>query len=153
MDAMMKWEGPRGVDLWDAFDGMRGDLDRALDLFRVPEAAGLFDRDRAPAIDLVEDAEGYRIVADLPGVDRKDLEVSMTGSLLTIKGEKKADMDSGKRKFFRRETWVGSFMRTIDLPSDVDPEKVSAELKDGVLSVRIAKREEAKPRLVSVSVR
>lgn len=115
--------------------------------------SGLFDRDRAPAIDLIEDAEGYRIIADLPGIDRKDLEVSVTGSLLTIKGEKKADMEGGKRKFFRRETWVGSFMRTIDLPSDVDPEKVNAELKDGVLRIRVAKREEAKPRLVSVSVK
>lgn len=150
---IMKWEGPRTTDLWDAFDGMRGELDRALDLFRTPESAGLFDREIAPAIDLIEAGDGYEVKADLPGVNKKDLEISIAGTLLTIKGDKKAEVGGEKRKFFRKETWVGSFMRTLNLPSDIDPEKVSAELKDGVLSVKIPKVEAAKPRLVSVSVK
>ena len=78
--------------------------------------------------------------------------MSVAGSLLTIKGEKKADQDSTKRRVFRKETWVGSFKRTVDLPAQIDAGKIAAELKDGVLAVRIAKREEAKTRLIEVAV-
>jgi len=150
--SIMKWENPAPKDLWDAFNGLRGDMDRALDLFRVPDAMGLLDRSTAPAIDLIETPEDYLVFADLPGVDRKDLELSVTGSILRIKGMKRAEEASEKRKFFRKETWAGSFERTLDLPALVDSDKVSAELVDGVLKVRVPKREEAKAKLITVSV-
>lgn len=147
---LMNWERPAPTELWRAFDGLRGDMDRALDLFRVPDAAGLLDHATAPAIDVVETEDAYLVIADLPGIDKRDLEVSVTGSLLSIKGEKKAESPSEKRKVFRKETWVGAFGRTIDLPAQVDSGRIDAELKDGVLSVRIAKREEAKTKLIAV---
>jgi HSP20 family protein len=150
--SIMKWENPAPKDLWEAFDGMRGEMDRALDLFRVPDAMGLLDRSAAPAVDLIETPEEYLIIADLPGVDKKDLELSVTGSILRIKGMKKAEEGSEKRKFFRRETWAGSFERTLDLPTAVNSDTVSAELADGVLRVRAPKREEAKTKLITVSV-
>lgn len=149
---LAKWGAPATRDLWEAFDGLRGDMDRALDFFSLPDAAGLLDRTTAPAVDIVETEEEYLVVADLPGVDKRDLEVSVTGSLLAIKGVKKAEGNSDKRKVFRKETWVGSFSRTIDLPAEIDPGKIKAELKDGVLALRIAKREEAKTRLIAVNV-
>ncbi|HOX48199.1 MAG TPA: Hsp20/alpha crystallin family protein [Spirochaetia bacterium] len=149
---LAKWGAPATRDLWEAFDGLRGDMDRALDFFSLPDAAGLLDRTTAPAVDIVETEEEYLVVADLPGVDKRDLEVSVTGSLLAIKGVKKAEGNSGKRKVFRKETWVGSFSRTIDLPAEIDPGKIKAELKDGVLALRIAKREEAKTKLIAVNV-
>jgi len=127
-------------------------MDRALDLFRSPDAAGLLDRVSAPAVDLIEGDEAYIVIADLPGVDKKDLELTVTGSLLAIKGDKKGEQESDRRKFFRKETWIGSFKRTINLPAVIDAAKVSAELKDGVLTVRIAKKEEAKTKLISVNV-
>jgi HSP20 family protein len=149
---LMKWERPAPIDLWEAFDSLRGDMDRALDLFRVPDAAGLLDRATAPAVDVVETEDEYVVTADLPGVDKRDLEVSVAGSLLSIKGEKKAERESEKRKVFRKETWKGSFGRTIDLPAQVDAGNISASLRDGVLEVRIAKREEARTRTISVNV-
>lgn len=149
---LTRWGAPATRDLWEAFDGLRGDMDRALDFFSLPDAAGLFDKTTAPAVDVVETDEEYLVVADLPGVDKRDLEVSVTGSLLAIKGVKKADGNSEKRKVFRKETWVGSFSRTIDLPAEIDPGKIKAELKDGVLALRIAKREEAKTKLITVNV-
>lgn len=149
---LAKWGAPATRDLWEAFDGLRGDMDRALDFFSLPDAAGLLDRTTAPAVDIVETEEEYLVVADLPGVDKRDLEVSVTGSLLAIKGVKKAEGNSDKRKVFRKETWVGSFSRTIDLPAEIDPGKIKAELKDGVLALRIAKREEAKTKLIAVNV-
>lgn len=148
---LMKWERPAPIDLWEAFDSLRGDMDRALDIFRVPDAAGLLDRTTAPAVDVAETEDEYVVTADLPGVDKRDLELSVTGSLLSIKGEKKAERESEKRKVFRKETWKGSFSRTIDLPAQVDSGKISASLRDGVLEVRIAKREEARTKMIAVN--
>jgi HSP20 family protein len=149
---LMKWERPAPLDLWDAFDGLRGDMDLALDLFKAPDAAGLLDRTTAPAVDLIETDDEYLVVADLPGIEKKDLEVTVTGSLLAIKGDKKGEQESERKRIFRKETWIGSFKRTIDLPAEIDPAKVVAELKDGILTVRVAKREEARARQISVKV-
>jgi len=149
----MKRERRAPRELWEAFDSLRGEMDQALNLMRLPDVSGLFDRSAAPAVDVAENDEGFIVMADLPGVSKEDLELSVTGSLLTIKGEKKTESGDSKNKSFRRETWVGSFSRTIDLPSLVDPDKVSAELKDGVLTLSLSKREEAKTRQIAVSVK
>jgi HSP20 family protein len=150
---LMKWEGSAPRDLWDAFDGLRGDMDRALDFFKLPDASGLLDRTTALAVDVIEDGDEFLVLADLPGVKKEDLELSVAGSLLSIKGEKKQEAVDDKRRIFRKETWVGSFNRTIDLPAEIDPDKVEAELKDGKLTVRVAKREEAKAKMIAVSVK
>lgn len=152
MDLVQR-ERPAPTDLWEAFDVLRGEMDRSLDPFRSPDIAGLFDRTIAPAVDIVETEDAYIVVADLPGVAKRDLEVSVAGSLLAIMGEKKAEHDSGKRKEYRTETWVGAFSRTVDLPAQIDAGTIAAELKDGVLAVRIAKREEAKAKLINVDVK
>jgi HSP20 family protein len=145
---LIKWDNPAPMDLWEAFDGLHGELDRALDPFRIPSVSGLLDRTSAPAVDVLETEDEYLVIADLPGVDKRDLEVSVSGTLLSIKGEKKGDPDSEKSKVFRKEIWIGSFCRTIDLPAPVDAGKIAAELKDGVLTVHIAKRKEAKAKLI-----
>jgi len=147
---LMKWERPATMDLWEALDGLRGEMDRALVLFRVPNVAGLLDRVSAPAVDVVETEDEYIVTADLPGVSKNDLEVTVAGSILSIKGEKRGEHESDKKKVFRKETWKGSFSRTIDLPAQIDPAKVSAELKDGVLVVHVAKREEERAKLIPV---
>jgi HSP20 family protein len=150
---LVKWEGRTPRDLWDAVDGLRSEVDRAMDLFKLPDASGLLDRTTAPAVDVVETDEDFLVVADLPGVKKEDLELSVAGTLLSIKGDKRAEAQEEKRRVFRKETWVGSFNRTIDLPSEIDPDKIRAELKDGVLTVRVAKREEAKTKAIAVSVK
>ena len=76
----------------------------------------------------------------------------MTGTLLRIKGVKKVEDGTDRRKFFRKETWAGSFERTLDLPAPVEPDKIQAELADGLLKVRVPKREEAKTKLITVNV-
>jgi len=139
-------------DLWDAFNSLRGEMDDAMNFLRAPDASGLLDMTAAPAMDLVETADDFIVKADLPGVRKEDLELSVTGTLLSIRGDKKAEVEGDKRKIFRKETWGGSFGRTIDLPTAVDADRVRAELKNGVLTVTIPKREEAKAKLVTVSV-
>ena len=144
---------PATRDLWDAFDDLRREFERSLGEFELPGVSGLLDWPAGPPIDLVEGDDEILVLADIPGVRKDDLDLSVQGTLLTIKGEKKRDEPTKSRKIVRTETWVGSFSRTINLPSSVDPEKVEARLRDGILRVRIAKREEAKKRTVQIAVK
>ncbi|MFA6505747.1 MAG: Hsp20/alpha crystallin family protein [Treponemataceae bacterium] len=132
----------------DELDRVRRELARFFD--SDDENSGLFDRSAAPAVDLIERTDGYVLYIDLPGVDKKDLELNVEHNVLSVKGEKKES--KGSKGFFRKENWTGTFRRTISLPQAADPEKTQAELKDGVLTINIGKREELKPRQITVSV-
>lgn len=136
------------VDPFDELERVRRELSRFFDA--DAENSGLFDRSAAPAADLIEQTDTYLLNVDLPGVDKKDLELNVENNVISIKGEKKETKDA--KRFFRKETWAGTFRRTISLPMAADPEKVQAELKDGVLTVTIGKREELKPRQIAVAV-
>ena len=116
-------------------------LDRLFDEF-------LPDRGWLPAMDIAEDKGGFLIALELPGVDPKDVDVSITGRILTVAGEKKA---AGEEQEYHRveRTW-GSFTRTVTLPDSVDAGSVQAQSKDGVLTIRIGKREEVKPRKIDI---
>jgi HSP20 family protein len=149
---LVPWKKNVPNDLWDAFDDLRSVMERSFGGFGLPDVTGLLDRTGSPAIDIIETSDEILVMADLPGVKKEDLELNLAGTLLTIKGSKKSEQNSDKRKIFRKETWVGSFARTIDLPANIDNEKVDAELKDGVLTVHISKKEEAKTKAISVRV-
>jgi len=148
---LVKMERGAPIDIWDAFEGLRGEMDRALDALKVPDSAGILDLSVAPAVDVIETEEEFMVVADVPGLRKEDLEVTITGTLLSIKGEKREEKDSEKRRYLREENRPGSFRRTIDLPPRIDPERIAAELRDGILALRIAKREEAKTKTITVS--
>lgn len=113
---------------------------------------GLFDRDVSPALDVIERDEDYLVLVDLPGVDQKDLDVTVADNVVTIKGEKKDTRERKETKVFRKETWEGSFQRTVGLPKGTDASQIEAIMRDGVLQVRVPKREEAKPRQIAVNV-
>ncbi len=118
-----------------------------------PFDSGVFSsRGLALAIDFSEDADGYTVKADLPGVKKEDVEINLTDRLLSIKGERKTLVEEGKEsRYHRRETWAGAFERSLLLPETADPSSVSAEMKDGVLTILLKKREEAKPRQISIN--
>jgi HSP20 family protein len=120
---------------------------------RIPSTAGLFDRSVSPRIDLLEGKQDCTLWVDVPGLDKNDLELSITGNVLTVQGEKKASPPGkDKERVYRDETWSGRFQRTLSLPDTVDPATVSAEFHDGVLKVTIAKKAEHQPRLIPVAV-
>ena len=146
-------ESPAALDLWDAFDDLRREFERSVGALDVPSVSGLLDWPTGPAIDLVEGDDEILVMADLPGVRKEDLELSVQGNLLTIKGSKKLEEPTKSRKVVRTETWVGSFSRTVNLPDSANPDKIEALYRDGVLRVRIAKREESKRRTVQISVK
>ncbi|HJU06405.1 MAG TPA: Hsp20/alpha crystallin family protein [Nitrospiraceae bacterium] len=104
----------------------------------------------APACNAFEDEHGYQVHAAVPGIDRKDIEIVMEDGVLTLKGERKDEATDSKRAYFSREIGVGAFSRSFKLPTDADPNKVSASYKEGMLTISVAKREEAKPRRITI---
>ena len=106
-----------------------------------------------PAVDIFE-TEGHDLVvrAELPGMNREDIEVSVENGTLVLKGEKKFDSEVKEEHYRRIERAYGTFYRSFTLPNTVDTNKVSAEFKNGVLSVKLPFREEAKPRTIQVEV-
>jgi len=97
----------------------------------------------SPSIDVKESDKDILIAAELPGMDDKDIDVSLTRDSLTIKGEKKQEKEEKGKDYYRMERSFGSFSRTIPLPAEIDTDKVKAEFRKGLLTVRLPKTEKA----------
>jgi HSP20 family protein len=132
------------------FDSLQEEINRLFEDSRPAGPRGIFERSFSPAIDVVENPDSYGILCDLPGVELKDLEISVTGGIVTLKGEKRRKEERARGGGYRGDFSHGKFQRTIQLPLAIDPEKVEAVLKDGVLRIILPKREELKPRQISV---
>jgi HSP20 family protein len=102
-----------------------------------------------PSVDVQEDAHKIVLFADLPGLDQKDVEIRVEDQLLTLRGERKAPVGEAG---LRRERVSGSFSRAFTLPPTVDAEKISAEMKAGVLTLTLPKRAEAQPRQIKINI-
>jgi HSP20 family protein len=105
-----------------------------------------------PLVDISEDANEYLVKAELPELKKEEVKVSVENGELTISGERKSEKEEKGKKFHRIERSYGSFLRSFTLPESVNAEKVSAEFKDGVLSVHLPKDERAKPKSIEVKV-
>jgi HSP20 family protein len=105
-----------------------------------------------PCVDISEDDKEYLIKAELPEVKKEDVKVTAEEGTLTIMGERKFEKEQKNKKYHRVERAYGSFGRSFSLPDDANPAKVSAEFKDGVLTVHLAKDEKAKPQYIEVKV-
>jgi HSP20 family protein len=106
----------------------------------------------SPLVDISEDDKEYLIKAELPDLKKEDVKVTAQEGTLTIMGERKFEKDEKSRKYHRVERAYGTFGRSFSLPDDASPAKVSAEFKDGMLTVHLVKDEKAKPRQVEVKV-
>lgn len=107
----------------------------------------------SPRLDVSETDNGLEIVADLPGMDKKDINVSLEDNLLTIKGEKKEEKESKDKHYHTIERRSGSFYRAIRLPVEVEKDKVEAAFKDGVLTLRLPKSKEAKKKVAQIEIK
>ena len=105
-----------------------------------------------PAFDVSETEEEFIVKAELPGVDPKDVEVNLTGNVLTVKGEKKAEREEKKADLYRVERSFGSFSRSFSLPGDVRTDDVKATYKDGILNLRLPKTEPTKKKAIKIDV-
>ncbi|MCS6787085.1 MAG: Hsp20/alpha crystallin family protein [Thiobacillaceae bacterium] len=114
-----------------------------------PELTRRFEM-RVPKVDIIDRAEEVVVRAELPGIDKKDLEVTVTGDTLTLKGQTRHEEKEEKGDYFRSEITRGSFARTLVLPAAVDATKAKASFKDGLLEVTLPKKEEARRQSIAI---
>jgi HSP20 family protein len=109
-------------------------------------------RSWAPPVDIYETEDAIVLKAELPGIDPKDVEVRVEDNTLYLKGERKYEKEVNEQNYHRIERSYGSFARSFTLPNSIDAEKVKAEYKDGLLTLTMPKREEAKPKTIKIDV-
>lgn len=111
-------------------------------------AAGNF----VPAVDVYEDAQKVVLKLEVPGIRREDLDIRVEGRTLTVRGERKLESEEKEENFHRIERRYGSFIRSFTLPATVDTESIDAQSADGVLTISLSKKPEAKPKQIEVKV-
>jgi HSP20 family protein len=141
------------MDRWGNVSDIQGEVNRLFDSFLGRSAAsGAAGRAWAPAVDLHETKDDLVLTMEVPGVRDKDVTVSITGDLLTIKGERRFEHDVKEQQFLHVERTYGKFERLVQLPIPVQTDKVKASYRDGVLEVRLPKTEEIKPKEIKVDI-
>jgi len=156
--AMERWRPRWGIAPWRPFHEME-DLERHLeDLFGRPflpawQPFPLEKRGWAPSIDVFEKEDKYVVKAELPGIKEGDVDISVVGDALTIKGERKVETEVKEEDYHCCERSYGSFFRSIALPSNVNVDKIEASYDDGVLEVSLPKAAEVKPKKIAVSAK
>jgi HSP20 family protein len=158
----------RGVNTLRPFESLRREIDRLFDDFewgswRSPFRRALFDVEpflrgevkwgKVPAVDVADTATNYEITAELPGIDEKNIEVKFSDGTLTIRGEKKEEKEEKKKDYYLSERHYGSFQRSFTVPDGVDPEKIEAAFKNGILTVSLPKTAEAQKRVKKIEVK
>lgn len=143
---------------WDPFSELEEVSSRLNRIFGRPAEREEIDRellkgaDWTPPADISETESVYLIRADLPGVSKNDVKVSVQDGMLSIQGERRRNEEEKGRKFHRVECSYGSFARSFRMPADTDESSVKAEFKEGVLSITLSKSEKARHKAVSISV-
>ncbi len=142
---MKRWEPFRDLVT------MRDDMDRLFDVFFGAQPQEMEDLWR-PAIDIEENNGNLMVRAEIPGMQKEDIKVSVKEDMLTISGERKRENETKEKTFHRIERSYGQFRRMIRLPATVDADKVKATYKDGVLNVTLPKPESMKPKHIDVEI-
>lgn len=139
----------------EPFGWLRGEIDRLFDGFPAPARGMLSSASRVapvPAVEMVDEEKNYRLTVELPGLAENDIEIAIADDVLSISGEKKEEQERKEKGVLISERRYGSFHRRITLPADVDPDGVTARFKDGVLTVTLAKDEQARARKRKIAV-
>ena len=152
--AVTPWRPFMDLARWDDMDRMMDDFfSRRVrpwwpeNWFRTGEPGA-----RVPAVDLFEEKDDIVVKAELPGMCKDDIEVKLGDHTLTIRGEKKKEEEIKDENYYRSERSYGSFVRTLELPTDIHADKVKATFKNGILEVRVPKTEAAKTKEIKVKV-
>ncbi|MBL8472766.1 MAG: Hsp20/alpha crystallin family protein [Rhodocyclaceae bacterium] len=141
------------TDLAGQMDRLQRELERALGVSGVPSSIRANSANAFPSINVAATADTVEVYAMAPGIDPATLDVSIDKGLLSISGTRRGALpeNGDKLTVYARERFRGPFKRVVSLPEDADPERVSASYRDGVLHIRVHKRESAKPRRIAVS--
>ena len=128
------------------------DMNRYFNLELGDEDSNIATSAWTPAVDIAENDNHFLIEADVPGVDPKDIEVSMENGVLTLKGERENEIKEEKEGYSRVERSHGSFYRRFSLPETADSENITAKSSNGVLKITVGKKDIAKPKKITVNV-
>jgi HSP20 family protein len=143
------------LSVWPTFGrlfGLRDELDRLFEPFSELTRGSQLLSVWNPAIDLYEDKDSLIVKAELPGMKKEEIDVSLHDGALSISGERKSEQRVENGENYRSERFVGRFHRTVTLPSPVRGDQVKAQYKDGILTITLPKTEEAKPKQIEVNV-
>ena len=128
---------PRTTDVW----GLQSDINRLFDAFMTPFEGTEIRKTLSPKLDVAETKDKFEIKAEMPGIDEKDIDVSMDDGVLTISGEKKTEAESDDKGYWLKECSYGSFSRSIRLPDNIADDKIVAKFNKGVLMIDVPKKE------------
>lgn len=143
---------------WDPFRNMSTLQDRINRIFDETTSRSqdydveVSQCDWRPVVDIYDSEKAIVVNAELPGVSKESITLDVKENILTLKGERKSDAEVSKENYYRMERCFGTFERAFTLPSTVDPGKITANFKDGVLKIEIPKPEEKKPKQISINV-
>ncbi len=143
--AIVRWDPTREVD------SLQSEVNRLFDTFVGGRPANGALRRWVPPMDLVETDDHLVLKADLPGLERDDVNIEVKDGVLTVSGERKSEHEERADGYYRVERAFGGFSRSLSLPEHVDAERINASFDKGVLEVRIPKPEERKPQRVEIS--
>ena len=137
------------------YNEMHNLMDRFFDGFDIEPFGGneLFAGDFMPRVDVRENDKEIKVTAELPGMDENDIDVTLTDDSLTIKGEKKEEIEDKGKGYYRSECRYGSFHRLIPLSAEIDEDKIKADFKKGVLKIRLPKTAEAQKSRKEVEIK
>lgn len=156
---MERWRPGRGLIPWRPFRELEELERRFEDIFGRPFLPSVWrrlpieERGWAPPIEVFEKEDKFVVKAELPGIKEEDIDVSVVGDTLTVKGERKAESEVKEEDYYCCERSYGSFSRSIALPSTVDANKIEASYENGVLEVSLPKAAKVKPKKISVSAK
>src|SRR5690348_13741475 len=152
---LLRWQRPE-FTAWSGFNGLSSLRNEIDGLFEAPltelSRASHFLSGSAPVLDVYEDKDSFVVKAELPGMKKEDIDVSLHDGALSISGERKSEEKLENSEVYRSERFFGRFQRTVALPAAVDAGNIKAQYKDGVLTVTLPKVEEAKPKQIDVQV-
>ena len=152
--ALTRWQSKKEwdpfSDLWD----LQHEISRFLDL-PVRRSAGqlMGDGGWLPPVDILMDKDNVLVKAEIPGMTKDNLDISISGDVLTIKGEKHQEKESKERNVFRTERTYGAFQRSFVLPTSVNPDRVSAQYTNGILEITLPKKEDEKSKQIQIVVK
>jgi len=142
---------------WDPFGFLtdfRSEIDRVFDRSLAPwKFVVPSEKFWNPAMDVYQDKDKVVVQAEVPGLSKDDIDVSLEGDVLTIQGEKKEEKEEKEKRYHRVERSYGYFQRVVELPAPVDAKGIKADFKDGVLKITLPKKEEAKPKSIKIDVK
>ena len=139
---------PRTNDVW----GLQSDINRLFDAFMGPFERTEIKNSVFPKLDIAELKDKYEIKAELPGIDEKDINLSVEDGLLTISGEKRAETEEKDKGYYLNECSYGTFSRSVRLPDNIADDKISAQFKKGVLVIDMPKTQQAQSKVRKIAI-